>query len=680
MLHKRRGPFLWLFLAFGANVVAIIAAAFMLSGNYAGQEAARALMVFTIITVLLVPLLLLAVWKIIDLRVLRSVGDLAVEIRAIVHGDNRYGVDADKFAALAPLPEAVGELGARLKEARLQFAEALGAATARAEEQSSRLAAILNDLHEGVVVCNLKHQVVLYNQVALRLLHVTGEVGLGRSLFNMVAREPVLHVHDMLIHRPDSVERSAPFLAGTTDGRFLLQGRMTLIQAQGQVTTGYVITFNDVTAQIAALGKRDALLRDVTEGLKAPLRRLTAGAGDVETVMRETAAIADCVARVGEGYRRVVAGWWPMSDVHSADLIDFVIHRLDGVGVTITMTGLPVWLHGDSHSIVLALDALIRQIHGGTGAQSFDMAAGAEEHGAWLDLIWEGETVPEPTIEQWLSQPVSASLGGMTVRDILQHHNSDRLSQTNSHGYVWLRIPMIPGREAHDVPRALPESRPEFFDFDLLHQAQDTGGMGGTPLRSLTYVVFDTETTGLAPSQGDQIVSVAGVRIVNGRILTGESFNRIVNPGRPIPQESIKFHGITDEMVQDKPPLAVVLPQFRAFSENAVLVAHNAAFDLKFIRMRERECGVVFDNPVLDTMLLSAWIDGTPANQSLDAIAERYGIAVTDRHTALGDSLVTAAILIRLIEALEARGIHTLDQAVDTLNITMELHQRQSVL
>jgi DNA polymerase-3 subunit epsilon len=164
--------------------------------------------------------------------------------------------------------------------------------------------------------------------------------------------------------------------------------------------------------------------------------------------------------------------------------------------------------------------------------------------------------------------------------------------------------------------------------------------------------------------------------VVNGRILTGETFSRLVNPDRPIPAESVRFHGISDRMVQDKPPLSVVLPQFKAFVADAVLVGHNVAFDLKFIRLHEAQCGVMFDNWVLDTMLLSSYVDGMADHQSLDAIAERYGIGVTERHTALGDALATAAILLRLIEALESKGIHRLADALGTLNMTLELHNR----
>jgi DNA polymerase-3 subunit epsilon len=575
---------------------------------------------------------------------------------------------------LPALPEAINELAQKLGATRRQVHDAVAVATAGAENEMARLAAILNDLHEGVVVCNMKHQVVLYNQIALGLLHVTGEMGLGRTMFGLVAKEPVLHILDVLLHRPQDGLDNAPFITGTTDGRSLLQGRMSLVRAGGEIT-GYVITFNDVTDQVAALAKRDALLREVIESLRYPVERLNDPLADPAEATRD---ITLALERATKGHRSLVAGWWPMSDLHSADLFDFVIRRLENSGLKVTMTGLPVWLHGDSHSLVLALDALLRAVAKGTNAQAFDLAAEAEGGHGWICLAWEGTRVDDDSLIEWQKTRVSAALGGMTVRDVMLHHTREDLVEEAADGRVTLRIALSLGREGQDrveVTEKLPP-RPEFFDFNLLAQGGGGTELGSVRLRDLTYVVFDTETTGLRPAQGDQIVSIAGVRIVNGRILTGESFNRIVHPGRPIPPESIKFHGITDEMVIDKPPIAVVLPQFKAYAADAVLVAHNAAFDLKFIRMREQECAVSFDNPVLDTMLLSSYVDGTSEGQSLDDIADRYGIVVTDRHTALGDSLVTAAVLLRLIEALESKGIHTLDDALTTLNMTMELHNR----
>ncbi|MBF0334460.1 MAG: 3'-5' exonuclease [Alphaproteobacteria bacterium] len=489
----------------------------------------------------------------------------------------------------------------------------------------------------------------------------------------MVAHEPVLHTLDLLTHRRDG-ESSAPFLSATADGGAVLQGRMSLIQAGGEAT-GYVITFDDATRQITALGRRDSLLRELLAQLRKPL--------DALPDSPERAALATTLARAEADWRGLAAGWWPMADIHSGDLAELVVRRLQDSGIELHAVGLPVWLHGDSHTLVLVLEALIRAAAEGTDGAAFDIEAESRDGGTRLEVMWRGDPLSAADLAGLLDRPLAGALGGMTVRDALMHHSST-LEQGTREGISWLWLPLASGASAEGKAKAktsdaVVPARPEFFDFDLLGQDRDIGNRGAIPLRSLTYVVFDTETTGLSPSQGDQIVSIAGVRIVNGRILTGESFSRIVNPRRPIPPESVKFHGITDSMVADRPPIGVVLPQFKAFCADAVLVAHNAAFDLKFIRMRERDARVTFDNPVLDTMLLSSWVDGSKDNQSLDAIAERYGIDVTDRHTALGDAMVTAALLLRLIDALEERGLHTLDDAVKTLNMTWELHNRGAV-
>ncbi|MCA1907754.1 MAG: 3'-5' exonuclease [Magnetospirillum sp.] len=673
MPQNWRGPLPWLAMAFAVNVAAIGGTTYVLSQGVVDREELNAL---AMVAVAGAAALFVLAWKIVDFAVMRGVKRLASEVRAIAHGGNRADIEIDRYPLLAPLPESVNQIIAKLVQARAELSDGLQQATGKAEENANRLAAILNDLHEGVVVCNLRHQIVLYNSVAMDMLAAIGPVGLGRSLFETVTREAVAHMLEVLTHRPDMGARGTPFLASASDGSTLLQARMSLIRGGDGEASGYVITMVDAGPQVAALSRRDALLREVAEGLESPLIRLRIAANNPTIVEREAANIEAAIKKVTDGYQRALSGWWPMADQHSADLFAFVAQRFEGESVKVTVTGLPVWLHADSHSLSLAVEAMIRQISERFNLAEIDLAATEDDTGCWVEIGWAGATAAKPALESWLGKTLP-SLGGMRVRDVLDHHAGADILQEHRSGRSWLRLPMRKGVEQHYQSKPALPTRPEFYDMSLLDAARDIGEKGRQPLRNLTFIVFDTETTGLAPSQGDQIVQIGAVRIVNGRILSGESFNRIVNPGRSIPVESIKFHGITDEMVKDKPPLGVVLPQFKAFAADSVLVAHNAAFDLKFLRMREREFGVTFDNPVLDTMMLSNYLDGPEVGHSLDAICDRLGISITDRHTALGDAIVTAAVLLNQIDALESRGITTLDQVVKELDLNMVLHERQ---
>ena len=207
------------------------------------------------------------------------------------------------------------------------------------------------------------------------------------------------------------------------------------------------------------------------------------------------------------------------------------------------------------------------------------------------------------------------------------------------------------------------EERPEFYDFDLFQQPGQTPELDNTPLSQLTYTVFDTETTGLDPSAGDEIISIGAVRIFNSRMLRKEIFDQLVNPQRKLSASSIDIHGIQPEALAGQPTIDTVLPRFHRFAEETVLVAHNAAFDMRFLEIKQAVSGVTFDQPVLDTLLLSAAVHPNHQRHSLDEVAERLGILVIDRHTALGDARVTAAVLLKLIPLLEALGIRTLRDA-----------------
>jgi DNA polymerase-3 subunit epsilon len=147
-------------------------------------------------------------------------------------------------------------------------------------------------------------------------------------------------------------------------------------------------------------------------------------------------------------------------------------------------------------------------------------------------------------------------------------------------------------------------------------------------------------------------------------VLKQEVFEQLVNPLRPLDPESARVHGIEARALADQPTIDGVLPAFHRFCEDTVLVAHNAAFDMRFIELKERAAGVRFTQPVLDTLLLSAAVHPTLEDHRLESMAERLGVRVIGRHTALGDALVTAEVFQRLLALLAERGIETLGGAL----------------
>ncbi len=116
-------------------------------------------------------------------------------------------------------------------------------------------------------------------------------------------------------------------------------------------------------------------------------------------------------------------------------------------------------------------------------------------------------------------------------------------------------------------------------------------------------------------------------------------------------------------MLIGKPTIDMVLPRFQQFCRGTILVAHNAAFDMRMLQMKEGQTGINFINPVLDTMLLSAVLHPAQEKHSFDAIAERFGIRIVGRHTAIGDAIATGEIFLKLIPLLAEKGILTLRQA-----------------
>ncbi len=627
-----------------------------------------------------------ALWTWLDRRVHAPLEMLAGEARSLAQTRRARSLELPPRHSLGDLPAAMAEMNGALTAGRADLERRLAAATARLEEQKRWLEVILLDMSEGVLVCSAGHEILLYNQAAVRMFGAPEAIGLGRTLFGLVSRAPILHALDILRHRALETESRSPqdlshgFVCATADRRALMQGRMALIRDGGGQINAYVLTFTEVSTWLAELDRHDLVRRALTQELRQPIAALLAAAETItafpgmapdqrrafdEVILKEGTQLSERLHALAAEYRAQPLGRWPMADIHSIDLFNCINRAFAAEGeITLTSIGIPLWLHGDSHLLLLAVVHLMRRVRQQTGARAFDAEALLGDRRVYVDITWHGPPVPAKLLNDWLDQPVEGGHGHRTARDILERHGSEPWCQARPPDGAVLRIPLLaPLQPQFRASAALP-SRPDFYDFDLLHRHADAGRLADQRLRALTFVVFDTETTGLKPAEGDEIVSIAAVRVVNGRVLTGETFDRLVDPRRPIPEASTRFHGITDAMVAGKPPIEVVLPQFKAFVEDAVLVAHNAAFDVKFLEMKETAAGVSFANPVLDTMIMSALVDEHLTDHSLDAIAVRFGIDIPDRHTALGDALATAAILARLIDQVETRGLRTVGEAM----------------
>lgn len=178
----------------------------------------------------------------------------------------------------------------------------------------------------------------------------------------------------------------------------------------------------------------------------------------------------------------------------------------------------------------------------------------------------------------------------------------------------------------------------------------------GQPLAG-SYVVFDIETTGFSPIK-NRIIEIGAVKIINGEIR--DRFSTFVNPKVPIPFEIEKLTGINDEMVMDAPAIEEVLPRFLEFCKGTVLVAHNASFDISFIRENAERQNQPFDYTYVDTVGIARVLLPHQAKHTLDAVCKSLGISLENHHRAVDDAEATSEIFIKLSDRLLKEDVDTL--------------------
>jgi len=612
----------------------------------------------------------LAAWigYLFDENVARPILGLASDLNTRARADVGAEIDEEQARYLGALAPAARAIHSALSEAREAQERAVARETDRLAREKALFEALLRDLAEGVVVVTPDNRLMLFNRAAENLL---GDLGLDRPLRAYLRLDPLQHAIERLdkgLARGHTEAES--FLVPTIDGERFLLGRVSPVLS-GEDRLGHVLIFHDATEDLQAHAERDHLFNTLMEEVRRP----AAAIGAVLDVLQfdaeipaktratfdaamneELGRLFNCLRQMDERHGQITTRHWPMSKVAADDIFEGLKARVD---TSLDAEGGTHFLRCDGFAI---MEVTARVVQGlSQDAMRKDIVLRAERHGGevWLTLQWQGTEVRKSDLDTWLKQPLSESYGAYSGRDVLEGHRTEIWSETGGYGHR-IVLPL----EASGVPAlASGDVRPEFYDFNL----PTTGGeMAERRLSELSFVVFDTETTGLAPSGGDKIVQIAGIRIVNGRILRGEVFDTLVNPGCTIPAASTKVHGISDDMVISAPDIVNAGKSFHKYCDGGVLVAHNAPFDMAFLKRDEAMIGHSFDHPVLCTVLLSAALYEHTGEHTLDALAERFGVTIPPelRHTALGDAMATAEVFLQMIGVMEAAGIHTLGDAI----------------
>ena len=645
-----------------------------------------------------------AFWRELDRRFLRAPRQLAERIRLLTRSDTAQPLDAlhdGAGQALGEVARSVAELVGQRDALRSDMQAQIDAASQAVQEERNRLAALMAELTQSVVVCNLDGRIILYNKRArLQFKALAGEaagtawVGIGRSIYALLDRAMLAHALDNIHQRlaRGASHPSSQFLTSTPSGQLLRVQMSPVHQAQASEgesaaeLAGFVLLLDNVTSAFAQEAERDQLLLGLTEGHRAALANVQAavdmlGFEDLDPAMRERflGVVREEVRRMSTRITELVAQntealktRWPLEDMPGHDLLLAAQRRIQaqtGCETLIESCSDEAWVKVDSFGLLQVMTYLASRLVEEFEVRLLHLRLQMQGDKVHMDLIWAGTAMSTETVMSWELDPMhlGQDRNPLTVRDVMDRHSGVmwfERERVRHRSFFRMVLPSAQAQTTVEPAQVVRnDSRPEFFDFDLFKAGAQHHDQDDLPLNSLTYTVFDTETTGLNPAQGDEIIQIGATRIVNGKLLRQEAFEQLIDPGRRIPAASIPIHGITQDMVDGKPRITEILPVFHAYAQDTVLVAHNAAFDMKFLQLKEQETGLRFDQPVLDTLMLSAVIHPNQESHRLEAIAERMNITVLGRHTALGDAMVTAEVFLRMIPLLAEQGITTLGQA-----------------
>lgn len=591
---------------------------------------------------------------------------------SVTTGDELELLAADFNRMAEALQNAYGGLEKRVDET-----------TASLRVEKNRLAAILRTMSEGVVVTNGRGETLLMNPRARAALSGDVGTGVGADLRKLLpAARLDFHLRRVGAARRKGVGSTEPVIFTTRGGR-TLRGALTTLTDPGGSDSGYLLVFRDVTADAAHEERTQRLLGSLPDEIKRPVASLRALAsillrrGDLDherqkpflaALKEEAVRAADALAGAEKAVPDLRYLRWPISSVEVMALVDdLVAEDANLFAVVEPPSGRIAAVAVEAFGWLCVMSTALKWL-GSKAAPDRPVGIRIAEEDEFVTVTYrlEGPADIDPgEIDRLMVEPPGEP--PVPIREAVARNRAGLWARKSDNGFE-VRLAMS---RSDSVPRSEEDmitegSTPGFYDFDLFlprHGVEREEQLSAS-LFELEFAVFDTETTGLNIGGGDRMVSISGVKVRGGKVIGTETFDLLVNPGVPIPPAATAIHGISDRMVADAPLAAEALARFGEWIGDAVLVAHNAAFDARLLAAESKRAGGEPPvNTILDTLLLSHGIAPGEGGHSIEALCLRFGIPLLGRHTSKGDALATARIFAAILPLLEARGVRTLADA-----------------
>lgn len=592
---------------------------------------------------------------------------LADETRVIADANPAHRIAAGEDRDIDRLVDAINTLAERYHSASTAMEPTLRTATAAADEEKQRLAALVAQLSQSVVVCDPDGRILLYNQSARRLLDPAasgpragrGEpLGLGRSIYRFIDRQLVAHALEK-IHigqARSGVEAASRFVA-TSPSKRLLRVRVAPVRGWSDATSlGFILTLDDVTEPLEAAQRVDDLVQSLTAQGRASAANIRTAVEtlqaipDLDQAQRqaligiihdEAAALSERLNRAEAEYAASLESQVSLEPMRAADLVAAAGRRIEaklGIGTTIEAGDGPVFLRAESFALVQALTYLASRLKYQLEVAAVTLRTARDGRLVYVDLAWSGTPIALATWQQWATQPLR--LGGesspLSLVAILGRHRGEVWYQPHQEGaaagqpYVRLSFPAID----QEVPVAATTGAA--FDLRRVATAQDPRLQR---LDALVCTAFAAETD-TAGGERPRIGALAAMRVVNGRLLD---------------DERVEADGFE--------PIESRLPRFAAFCGDTVLVTHDAARVLPALREREAATGTRFAQPILDTRTLLG-LAGQEGDELIQAAA-RLGVDAPEGEGPAARARLVAQVFLKLIPLLDARGLGTLGAVLD---------------